>query len=69
MYIWALYYILLFNESLLHYLSTMCVIMMNDSFYVLVYTSACGEATLILCVAFSFTTCIIMVVVSLLKKN
>ncbi len=53
----------------------MCVIMngfcvcMNDLEYLLlVYTSACGEAALILNMAFSFTSCIIiMVAVSMLK--
>ncbi len=46
---------------------------MNDSVnllqYILVYNSACGEANCdeILNVAFSFTICIIMVLVNMLK--
>ncbi len=65
-------HLLSFNESVLHYLSIMCVTMkvfcvcMNDSghlLYILVYTSACDSS----CVAFSFTTGFIMVVISVLK--
>ncbi len=72
-------YRLLFNESLLHYLSIMRVPMMvfcvcmNDSahlLYISVYFClwrSCLWWVLILHVAFSFNTCIIMVLVRMLK--
>ncbi len=74
-------YLLLFNESLLHYLSIMCVTMMvfcvcmNDSvhlLYISIYFCLWWSYlwwALILHVAFSFTTCIIMLVVSMLKTE
>ncbi len=79
--IWALCYIFCFNESLLHYLSIMCVTMMvfcvcmNDSvhlLYISIYFCLWWSYlwwALILHVAFSFTTCIIMLVVSMLKTE
>ncbi len=71
-------HLLLFNESLLHYLSIMCVIMMvfsvcmNDSvhlLYINILLLLVAKLALILHVAFSFTTCIIILVVSMLKNR
>ncbi len=65
-------HLLSFNESLLHYLSIMCVTMMvfcvcmNDSGHLL-YIYWYILLLVILHVAFSFTTCFIMVVISVLK--